>query len=97
MVKQLWAPWRLEYIAQADEQEGSMTVSGAGNATSSGRAPVPLPHEATPNQASTHAEATTRTLPHEGVMAAMMFPATRPGQRGVARRRTTGGSVENGR
>jgi ATP adenylyltransferase len=22
MVKQLWAPWRLEYIAQADEQDG---------------------------------------------------------------------------
>ena len=22
MAKQLWAPWRLEYIAQADEQPG---------------------------------------------------------------------------
>ena len=30
MTKQLWAPWRLEYIASADEQEGCVFCTAAG-------------------------------------------------------------------
>jgi len=30
VTKQLWAPWRLEYIKQADEQEGCMFCLAAG-------------------------------------------------------------------
>ena len=30
MTKQLWAPWRLEYIAQADEQPGCVFCDAAG-------------------------------------------------------------------
>jgi ATP adenylyltransferase len=32
MTKPLWAPWRLEYIAQADEQEGCVFCSEAAGA-----------------------------------------------------------------
>ena len=36
MTKQLWAPWRLEYIASADEQEGCVFCTAAGSTDEDG-------------------------------------------------------------
>ena len=36
MTRQLWAPWRLEYIQQADEQEGCVFCRAAGGSDEEG-------------------------------------------------------------